>query len=426
MLKANSFKKVRLTVAGFSALLLLNAFPLMPSAQAAPAKGTILVCTQVGGNVQTAKQTLTSAGCSVLAEIPCRAGGFSILQVKPNNGDVNGAVAKFNGTIDANILSAEVAFQSKSQWFCWPPRPTCVPNDPDFPSQYALAAMNWNDARCTLRLLGINQRAVPRFTDIDTGNNVIANGDEMTTVQQFNFVGGQNGLPEAPFDSGVHGTAVTAIAAARTNNATFMSGAASHNLPVKVTSCRISNDGGTIDTLDVIRSLTWCVDNQAARGGPGVINLSLNSTELPTYNGSSVVQEIANAARKQGDLIVNGSGNLGIVDPSPEKNLRRVLALDENNMLATFSNTGPFRAGAPGVNVATVTFSPPVSTFGTGTSFACPNWAAAVAFVQSFSPWTNAVKADNIVYRTADNTPQGYKIPNYNRAVLAALLFGWL
>ncbi|PZM86113.1 MAG: hypothetical protein DKT66_01545 [Candidatus Melainabacteria bacterium] len=424
MLNANSWKRFRQTAIKVSAVLLLSAFPLMPSAQAA--NGTILVCTQAGGDVAAAKQALTDAGCTVLAEIPCQTGGFSILHVRPNNGDVAGAVAKFNGKVDANILSAEASFQSKlSGWFNWPPRPSCVPNDPDYPDQYALPAMQWNDARCTLRLLGMGQRAYPRITVIDSGHNLVTAGEEMTQVRQFNFAGGANGVAEAPFDSGVHGTAVSSIMSCKTNNSTFIAGTASHNLPVKVVACRVTNDGETIDTMDVLRAMTWCVDNQALRGGPGAINLSINSSILPTYNGSSVVQEIAKAARKQGDLFVNGSGNSGIVDPSPEQYLRRVMAYDENNQVAAFSNTGPFKAGAPGVNITVVAGNPAQIYHGDGTSFSGPFWAGGIAFLQSFVPWSNPVRLDSIIYRTCDDTPQGNKIPNFNRALVNALLFGW-
>lgn len=423
MLNANSLRKFRLRVAAMSALFVLQAFPLMSSAQAPP--NTIIVCTQAGGDVAAAKKTLTDAGCTILTEIPFVTGNFTILHVRPNNGNVTEAVAKFNGSIDPNIVSAEATLQSKKQWFCWPPRPTCTPNDPDYPSQYALPAMDWNDARCTLRLLGIGQRAYPRFTCIDTGVNDISAGDEMINVQQYNFVGGLNGVPENNFDSGVHGTAVTGIAGARTNNGTFISGVASHNLPVKIVSCRTSNDGDAIATVDVLRAMVWCVDHQAERGGRGVINVSLNSFGLPKYNGSPVVQEIAKNARKQGDLMINASGNEAIVDPSPEKFMRRVLALDENNQVASFSNTGPFKGSAPGVLVTTFD-SPNSIAFGTGTSYACPNWSGAVALMMSLSPNLTAARADNIVYQTANTTSQGYKIPNINKAVIATVLFGWL
>ncbi len=123
----------------------------------------------------------------------------------------------------------------------------------------------------------------------------------MIDVQQFNFAENANGIAEVPFDSGVHGTAVIGIAAASTNNSSYIAGVASHNLPVKVTSCRVQS-GAIIQTLDAIDAMIWCVDNQAQRGGPGVINMSINSFGLPKYNGSAVLQEIARSARKQGDL----------------------------------------------------------------------------------------------------------------------------
>ncbi|HNB23509.1 MAG TPA: S8 family serine peptidase, partial [Candidatus Melainabacteria bacterium] len=153
--------------------------------------------------------------------------------------------------------------------------------------------------------------------------------------------------------------------------------------------------------------------------------MSLNALAgYPTYNASPVFQEIAKQARLKGDLFVNSSGNDGAVDPSPELNMRRVAALDEDNNLAAFSNTGPFKGAAPGVLVAAMD-SPTSVAFANGTSFAAPNWAGVCALVMSFNPYMNAVRADSIVYRTADTTSQGMKIPNVNRAILASLMWGW-
>jgi subtilisin family serine protease len=123
--------------------------------------------------------------------------------------------------------------------------------------------------------------------------------------------------------------------------------------------------------------------------------------------------------------MINASGNEALVDPSPEKFMRRVLALDENNQVASFSNTGPFKGSAPGVLITTFDSANSIA-FGTGTSFACPNWSGAVALMMSLSPNLTAARADNIVYQTANTTSQGYKIPNINKAVIATVLFGWL
>ena len=402
--------------------MVLSGIPFTQSASASPG-GTILVCTQPGGSVETAKQTLRDNGCSILAEIPCEAGRFSILQVRPNGGNVAAAVSQFNGSVDANILSAEATFQSVANHSS--SRRRCTPDDPEYPSQYALPAMQWNDARCALKLLGVKQRTYPRMTVIDSGVNEIKRREEMEEVTQYNFVGGVVGVRERPFDSGLHGTAVASVANCQTDNDKYIAGAASHNLPGKVISCRTSNDGNSIDTMDVLRAMVWCVDNQRLRGGPGAINLSIQSPVLPTYNGSSVVQEIAKAARRQGDLFVNCAGNEALVDPSPEKNLRRVMAFDEDNNVASFSNTGPFKAGAPGVNITAVSNNPPQIYSVSGTSFASPYWAGAISYLQSFMPWNDAVKLDEIVYKSADKTQQGNRIPNFERALGALLFCGW-
>jgi len=263
------------------------------------------------------------------------------------------------------------------------------------------------------------------MTVIDSGVNKVSRKDEMEEVTQYNFVGGVVGARERPFDSGLHGTGVAAVANCLTDNDRFIAGASSHNLPGRVVSCRVSNDGNAIDTMDVLRAMVWCVDNQRLRGGPGAINLSINSPVLPTYNGSSVVQEIGKAARRQGDLFVNCAGNEAMVDPSPEKNLRRVMAFDEDNNVAAFSNTGPFKAGAPGVNITTISNSPAQVYSVSGTSFASPYWAGTISFLQSFMPWNDAVKLDAIVYNSADRTRQGNRIPNYERALGALLFCGW-
>lgn len=400
------------------ALLLLISVTAVPQAMAA-ADNTLIVTTKKKAKIDEIRQKLTAAGCSVIREIPFSTGKFTIFHVSPNNGDAAAAMVQIDRIKGVNTV--ERNFQSTTQASAF-----CSVNDPDFPSQYGLQNVRWNEARCTLKLLGINQRATPRLTLIDSGCNRINSGDELTDVTQFNFVGGVNGVQEAPFDPGVHGTAVCAIVSARSDNSTFIAGVGSHNLPVKVVCCRCSGDGTTYATVDVIQAMAWCMDNQALRGGPGVINVSLNSFGLPKYNGSPTIQEIAREGRKQGDLMVNASGNEGplLVDNSPEKYMRRVLAVDENNILAPFSNTGPFVAAGPGVAITTFD-SPSSIAFGHGTSYASQFWTGAICLLMSLNPRLNAVEADAIVFRTAQKTSQGYKVPDINKAVLQSALFTW-
>lgn len=422
MSNAKPFKWIKKSLATVSALMLLSPIAFSPAAMAQASNDTAIVCTHPGASVDQARKTLIDKGCTILAETPCKAGKFTIFKVRPSNGNVSGIVAEFQGKVDPNIKSAEPAFKTKAQWGCWP-RPTCTPNDPYYSVQYALQAMNWNDARCTMKLLGVNQRAVPRVTLIDVGCDSIA--DEMDNVTQYNFVGGQPGVLEPAMGTGTnHGTGVASVMAAKTHNSKFLAGVASHNVAVKVTSCRISNDGLNIDIFDVVNAMTWCVDHQAERGGPGAINVSLNSSTVNTFNASPVLQEIAGAAKANGDLFVNGSGNSGLEDVSPEQNIRRVGGLDETNMRWVSSNYGPFKAYVPCVNIALMSSQTAVG-YRSGTSLACPQWAAIIALLQSISPRLTVSKADAIVYGTADRTPEGLRIPNVNTAVIYTILFGW-
>lgn len=399
-------------------MLILASIGFAPNAKAAD--NTLIVSTKAKAKVDEVRLKLSELGYSVLREIPFSAGKFTIFHVRMNSGDVAAALKQISKVKGVNTVERNFSSGTQAAKFC-------TPNDPDFPSQYGLQSVRWADARCTLKLLGINQRATPRLTIIDSGVNRINAGDEMTDVVQFNFVGGVNGIAEAPYDTGVHGTAVCGVASARTDNSTFISGVASHNLPLKIVSCRCSNDGSTYATMDVIQAMSWCMDNQALRGGPGVINVSLNSFGLPKYNGSPVIQEIAREGRKQGDLIVNASANEALEDPSPEKYMRRIAALDENNELWDKSNYGPFKGASPGVLITTFD-SPSSIAFGSGTSFASQFWAGAISLLMSLNPRLNAVKADAIVYRTAYSvqTVQGeFKVPDINRAVLQSALFTW-
>lgn len=398
-----------------ASFLMLATFAFGSSAVAA--NESVIVCTKTKAKLDDVKASMTELGCSIVSEIPFRTGKYTIFQVK-TSGDVNTAIASIRKIKGVDTVEKTFPSSIQSNGFC-------SVNDPDFPAQYSLQSIKWNEAICTLKLLGVGQRATPRITVVDSGCARINAGNEMTDITQFNFEDGANGTPEVPFDSYVHGTAVAALACARSDNGFFISGVGSYTSPVKLISCRVST-GTVIDTFDVIDAMVWCVDNQSTRGGPGVINLSINSNNLPTYNGSRVIQEIARNARLNGDLFVNGAGNASLYDPSPERFLRRVVGVDENNAIASFSNTAPpLTAAAPAVNIAT--FSSPQSIgFGDGTSFSGPIWAGAVCLLQSINPSLNAVEADAIIYRTATRTPDNYKMPDLQKAVTRAALFPWL
>lgn len=363
---------------------------------------SLLIETNRNADRQSLDDLFSDTGCTILGEAHSFKSGIHVIEVAPKTGKLADIKTKLEKAKNSNIKRIEITPTTTIN---------ALPNDPDSPQQYALGIMNFSSA---LNLIGNHQRQTPRFTLVDTGVSPVHG--ELVNVHQYNFVNGANGTPETPFDSGIHGTAVSGTGAATTDNHTLIAGVGTSNLPVNITSCRISNDGTAINTLDVISAFLWCVDNQRLRGGAGPISVSLASTSPPSYNGSSVVQDIAHELRNQGDLLVLASGNTGTEDPSPELYARRVAGTDENNQLASFSVFGPFHAAAPAVNIIII----PSLSFVSGTSLAAPYWAGSICLLQSLNPRLNAVQADSVIYSTATVTNQGYHIPDLFRAVNAS------
>jgi Subtilase family len=284
----------------------------------------------------------------------------------------------------------------------------CFPNDPGAPLQWALADLHFPQARCQAQ-----PRSMPAITFIDSGVSPIR--AELPFIQQLNFTNGAGGVPEAPFDSGVHGTAIAGVAAATTNDRAGIAGVASVREGVSITMLRVSDDGATILTADVFDALAWAIDHQFERGGPGPVSVSINIPPPFTYNSSPLMQSMARALRRQGDLMVNGAGNTATEDPTPERFIRRVAATDQNQELAGFSTFGPFRAAAPGVDILTFN-GPQALGFFSGTSLSAPYWSGSIAFLMSLCPRLDAPEADAILFAAATVTGEGYHIPNLDAA----------
>ena len=402
-------------------LFLVGTFFMSTARAASSSEGvTLLVMSRRGSDAEQFKARLTQQGLTVLREARCITYAYSIFEVLPNSGDAPAALRSVQAAKDGDLAAAEMKFDSVLSG--------CTPdiNDPDFDAQWHLQAMNFDEMHCLLDAHGVTQTVQPRITLVDSGIKAIKKELNKGQIREFNFVGGVNGVEDDVFVDGVtnqHGTAVTSVAAATTNNDTFLASPASFNKQVKITMCRVA-ENDVIDTMDVLDAMVWCVDNQALRGGPGVINLSINSTELPTYNGSSIVQGIAKDAFQQGDLFVNGAGNTNFEDPSPKaKHFRVIVGLDETDMrwdegVGEGSVYGAFKAAAPCTDILFVVANAKATLLtGTGTSLAAPNWSSCIALLMSLKPNLTAPKADKILFKTGKKTGDGYRLPDLREAV---------
>jgi len=114
-------------------------------------------------------------------------------------------------------------------------------------------------------------------------------------VLGWNFVDWNN----APFDDDGHGTLVSGIIAANTNNA---KGIAGINWGAKIMPLKVSDSTGRTNAFDVAKAIMY-----AANNGARVINLSFGGGEI-----SAIEQLAVDYANARGAIVVASSGNEGV------------------------------------------------------------------------------------------------------------------
>ena len=250
---------------------------------------------------------------------------------------------------------------------------------------------------------------------VDTGYQ--PNADSTTVVTQFD-VSDPNYLliaPESPHDSGWHGTAVATVAATTDNKIGYAGMANLEGQRCQLIVMRISQDGESSDTIRIIRALSYIASESGLH--PGAVNLSFGQKPPDTLNNDPAIQLSAQVLQQGGFQLVLAAGNDGVPDNSPEQYARRVAACDQNGNLATFSETGPFKACAPGVSVPVYTSTNGTTPYlGSGTSFSAPRWSGGIAIIMAATGMT-ASQADAVLLSTGSQLKSGFVIPNVKAAL---------
>ncbi len=179
-------------------------------------------------------------------------------------------------------------------------------------------------------------------------------------------------------DDNGHGTAVSGLIAANTNNGKGIAGLCwgCKILPVKVLNSRGGGDDVTVST-----GIRWAADH-----GARIINMSLGGN-----NNSQTLHDAVNYAASKGVLLVAATGNdhetgNATSYPAAYDNVVGVGATGPGDIITGFSNTGSYvDIAAPGVGLwATLPggeYGPP-----NGTSFSSPYVAGAAALVFTLRP----------------------------------------
>lgn len=316
--------------------------------------------------------------------------------------------------------------------------PNVVSVEPNRPVHPVAVAYNPNDTYFA-RQWGLTMVSVPQAWNVTRGsrNVVVAVLDTgllpnhpdiqgISIVNGRNFASGQSATNYTDDATNLsHGTMVTGIIGAMTNNGSGMAGInwSVSIMPVRVMSSR---SGGTVAAVG--QGIRWAVDN-----GAHIINMSLAWDA--SYNDTFVNQQIEYAASR-GVVLVAGAGNDSgrITMPAAHPDVIAVGAVDRNKRVAWYSNYGPqldvvapggdTRSGQAGGILSTDIVSGRLGySYQQGTSFASPHVAGIAALMYS-AGITDAQEIRELLRHTAEDlgTPgfdnyYGYGLVNAYAAV---------
>ncbi|MFG3253655.1 S8 family peptidase [Streptomyces sp. NPDC048172] len=209
--------------------------------------------------------------------------------------------------------------------------------DPERSRQWALDA---------LKLPGAWKRAEGEDTVIavvDTGADLDHPDLKGRLADGYDFVDGD----KEPRDENGHGTHVSGIAAAHTDNGVGVAGGAPG---AKIMPVRVLGPDGTGRNADITRGIIWAADH-----GADVINLSLGESGLMArLLKGGILNKAIDVAHDKGAVVVGAAGNEGTA-LQPYRLDTPVLvvgASDRNGEPADFSNFGAKDAvSAPGVGI---------------------------------------------------------------------------
>lgn len=234
---------------------------------------------------------------------------------------------------------------------------------------------------------------------LDTGVNSSHND------LKANILPGWNAVSKNSDSSDIygHGTKVAGAAAAASDNGIGVTSVAwnSSILPVRISN---NSSSGTAYTSDAASGLVWAADQ-----GADIANISY------AFTSSATVSSAASYMRNKGGLVVVASGNHSLaLDCSDNPDIITVGATDSNDNKTSWSNSGNcLDVVAPGTSIMTTNNSGGYSAH-SGTSYASPVVAGALALLKSVNPNLSNDELENILESTANKSKNAANFdPNY-------------
>jgi subtilisin family serine protease len=291
---------------------------------------------------------------------------------------------------------------------------TPIVNDPFFPSQWHIGAMNapkaWRVSKGHNVIIGVVDSGVP-FQSPELIRKTFKGYDAVRRA-------------EGQLPSGNHGTLVATIAGAVTNNKINGAAVAPEALiyPFKIT-----DQQGFIYESALLRSIALAGERNIR-----ILNVSANAI-VPYTLSNRHVHPIFHAYAEEyhnrhNGLLFLSAGNSAARDSSPRSpNIIVVSAINQRYTRAEFSNYGRnIWFTAPGTNIVSTIKSGRTASV-SGTSYSTPCVAAVAAITMAANPNLNNRQVEQILIRSARQLSGsnsalffGYGLPDASRAVQLA------
>ena len=314
------------------------------------------------------RRVIAQSGASDLGEIPGT--GVHILEL-PAGADERAFAHAFKSQPEVEFAELDRIVAPES----------ITPNDPSYPNQWHLPKISAPTA-----WTGTTGSPSVTIAICDTGVDPTHPDLVSKMVPGWNFYDNNSDT----HDVYGHGTAVAGTAAASGNNSL---GGASVAWGCMIMPLRVSAVDGSASYSAIANAVTWVADH-----GARVANVSY------LVSDSSTVSSAGQYLQSTGGVLAVSAGNYATFDSAPDNPYMLVVsATDQNDVLATWSNTGNnVDLSAPGVNIGTTTTGGTFG-YGSGTSFSAPIVAGVAALVLSANPSLTAAQVTSVLKQSADD-----------------------
>ncbi|MBP1932852.1 S8 family peptidase [Ammoniphilus resinae] len=248
---------------------------------------------------------------------------------------------------------------------------------------------------------------------VDTGVDLKHEDFKGKLVKGYNVLLDNNN----PMDDNGHGTHVSGIISAGTNNTIGIAGVSWNNriMPVKAIGAE-----GTGTAFDIAKGIKWAADH-----GARVINMSVGN-----YHPSQVLHDAVRYAYDKGIVLIAASGNDNTDQPSYPAAYPEVLsiaAVDNHKRRAEFSNYGKhIDVAAPGVDIPSTYIYSEYAVL-SGTSMACPHVSGLAGLILSVNPNLSNREVAKIIRQSAKDLGSrgkdqqyGYGLIDVDKALIMA------